>query len=185
MNHKRASYLKRFTAFIIDWYFSTLFACIPVIIMQSIQARDLSIVNRLDNLNLSYAWIGGILALVLYTVYYCIIPCKEGTNRKIGQTLGRFIMKIQLTTIDSSPLTFKKLFIRDFLCVLILQGYLTSSNIYIMSLVQMTTKLYVVPYFQSFYYVVIAISLLMLFAGKKKQMLHDLLSKTQMIEVTQ
>ncbi len=185
MNYKKASYFKRFIAFLIDWYASSLLASIPVIVMQSIQAKDLVILNRLDDLTLANAWIGGILALLIYTVYYCVIPYKARNNRMIGQTPGRQLMKIQLTTINGSTLTFKKLFIRDFVCVLLLQGYLTSSNIYIMSLIQMTANLYVVPYFQSFYYAVIAISLLMLLISKKKQTFHDLLSRTQMIEITQ
>ncbi len=184
MNYKKAAYIKRFAAFFIDWYIASLFASIPVIIIQSLQAGELVILNSLEGLSLPLSWIAGILALILYALYYCVLPCREGKTRKIGQTFGRQLMKIQLVKTDNSPLSYKNLLIRDFICVLLLEGYLTSTNIYIMSLIQKTTGTYVVPYFQSFYYVTAALSLLMLLLGRKNQMLHDLISKTSMIEVS-
>ncbi|MFZ7132574.1 MAG: RDD family protein [Eubacteriales bacterium] len=184
MKTKKSILGKRFIAFFIDWYISSLFASIPVIVMQSIQARDLVIINRLDNLSLPYAWMGGILALAVYTAYYCIIPILRRKNWELGQTPGRQLMKIKLIKTDGSSLELKNLLIRDFLCVLLLQGYLTSSNIYIMSLIQITANLYIVPYFQSFYYVTVTVSLLMMLFSKKRQMLHDFLSKIEMIEIS-
>lgn len=184
MNFRNASYPKRFVAFFIDWYISSLFASIPVVVIQSIQGKDLIILNRLDDLTLPYAWTAGSLSLIIYMLYYCVMPLHTVKNQQIGQTFGRQLMKIRLTTIDGSPLSFKYLFIRDFICVLLLQGYLTSSNIYILSLIQMTTHSFIVPYFQSFYYATVILSLLMLLIGKKKQMLHDTLSKTRMIEAS-
>ncbi|MGB4661030.1 MAG: RDD family protein [Mobilitalea sp.] len=182
MELTKASIIKRFIAFFIDWYLSSLLAGIPVVIMQSIQAKDLIILNRLDDLTLTNAWIGGLLALTVYTLYYCFLPCKEGSNRKLGQTFGRQLMKIQLVKTDGSALTFTNLLIRDILGVLLLEGYLTSANIYIMSLIQMTTNSYVVPYFQAFYYATVTISLVLYFIRKKKQMLHDIISRTRMVE---
>ncbi|MGB8454585.1 MAG: RDD family protein [Anaerocolumna sp.] len=183
MKHKKAVYIKRFAAFFIDWYIASLFASIPVIMIQSLQAGELVIINSLEGLTLPLSWTAGVLALLFYALYYCVLPCRAGKTRKIGQTFGRQLMKIQLVKRDNSPLSYKNLLIRDFICVLLLEGYLTSTNIYIMSLIQKTTGTYVVPYFQSIYYVTAALSLLMLLLGKRNQMLHDLISKTIMVEV--
>jgi hypothetical protein len=65
--------------------------------------------------------------------------------------------------------------------VLLLQGVITSVNIYIMSLTQMALQIDVVPYFQSIYYLIAFISMMMLVVGKRKQTFHDFISKTKMV----
>ena len=55
--------LKRFLAFLIDWYLSSLFGSIPVIIVQSSAQKDLILLNQLDGLSLPLAWTACIAAL--------------------------------------------------------------------------------------------------------------------------
>ncbi len=184
MNH--AGYLKRFAAFFTDWYLASLLAAIPVIIMQSIYGKDLIILNSLEDIPLSYAWTGGILALTVYAFYYCVfplIPARKDTpgKRKEGQTPGRWLFHIQVTSCNDTPLTIRQLLLRDFVGFLLLQGYLTSANIYILILVQRTFDIYIIPYVQSIYYITSAISLVLLLFGKKKQMLHDKIGNCRMI----
>ena len=101
-------YLRRITAFLIDWYFSSLFAMIPVIVFQSINGKDLVLLNRIDTLTQPQAIIATILALVIYTLYFCVFPLKQHGGFKAGQTLGRRILGLALIKTDNGPLSFKK-----------------------------------------------------------------------------
>lgn len=174
---------KRFVAFFIDWYLSSLLGSIPVIIMQSIQAHDLVISNLLDGLPISMAWIAGILALFCHFLYYCYFPSRKGGRRLIGQTIGMYFMHLQLLTEQEREVSLGTLTIRHMLLVTALQGYLTSSHIYFMSLFQITTGFDIIPYAQSFYYLTILFSLAYYFISKRGQLLQDRLTKTRMYSI--
>ena len=171
------SYFKRFVAFLVDWYVSTFIAAIPIYLFQSLKGKDLVILNQIDNLPFPEAVAATVLALIIYVLYFCVFPLRN--KNKKGQTLGRRLLKLDLVKTDGSTLTFKDLFIRDFLGVLLLQGNITTVNIYIMSIVQMLTKTDIIPYYQTFYTAVLIVSLVLLFT-KKKQTLHDIMSRTIM-----
>lgn len=175
-----ASTGKRFAAFIIDWYLSSLLGSIPVILIQSIQTKDLVILNQLEDLSLPLAWIACILALACHFFYYCYLPSKAGKNGITGQTPGMKLVHLQLLTETEETVSLGTLTIRHMLLVVLLQGYLTSSSIYLISLAQMRTGLYVVPYVQTFYYAVVLISLGLYFFSKKRQLLQDRLTRTRM-----
>ncbi len=181
MENKTASILNRFVAFIIDWYLSSLAAAIPVIILQSVQAKDFVLINRLDGLSAGNAWIACILAITIYILYYCVLPVKTWGQLQAGQTPGRKLMKIRLIKTDDSSPVFRDLLLRDFVGVLLLQGYITSASLYIISLIQISTGSYIVPYVQVFYYATVLISLILYMISKKKYLLHDLLSKTVIV----
>ncbi|NTW96421.1 MAG: RDD family protein [Erysipelotrichaceae bacterium] len=176
-----ASLTRRFMAFIIDWYFSSMFALIPVVIAQSIMGNDLVILNRIDTLPFGWAMTVTICALIIYVLYFCVIPLRSNSRFTPGMTIGRKLLNIKVVRTDNKPLTFEILFIRDFIGVLILQGVITSVNIYIMSITQMITQADVVPYFQSVYYIVVFASTLFFLFGRQKQTFHDLISHTRMI----
>jgi len=175
-----ASTGKRFVAFLIDWYLSSLIGSIPVIALQSLQNHDLVISNQLEGLSLPAAWIGCILALGCHFLYYCYIPSKSNKNDFTGQTLGMKWMRLQILTEEETAASLGALTLRHMLFFIVLQGYLTSSNIYLVSVFQMTTGIYVVPYTQTFYYFVILISLGLYFLSKKRQFIQDRLTKTKM-----
>lgn len=172
-------YLKRAVAFIIDWYVSTFFAAIPVFVLQSINQRDLVILNRVDTLSFPQAIAATIMALIIYTLYFCVIPLNRKDRN--GQTFGRRLLKLDLIKTDGTELSFKDLFIRDFIGVLLLQGNITTVNIYLMSIIQTLTAVDIIAYYQSFYFIVLAISFVLLLI--KKQTLHDIMSRTRMIAV--
>jgi uncharacterized RDD family membrane protein YckC len=174
---------RRLIAFLIDWYFSSLFAMLPVVVFQSINNKDLVLLNRIDTLTRPQAVISTLIALGIYTLYFCVIPLSLKDSRRVGQTLGRWIFHITLVNVDGSPLAFSHLFLRDFVGILLLQGNLTSVYIYLMSLVEIFSgSVAFVPYVQLFYYLVIAASLIMLFT-RKRQTVHDFISGTRMIAV--
>ena len=70
------------------------------------------------------------------------------------------------------------------LFVIALQGYLTSSHIYLMELFQISTGYDIIPYAQVFYYVVILLSLIHYFFFKRGQLLQDRLTNTKMYPVS-
>jgi len=172
---------KRFLAFIIDWYLSSMLALIPVVVASSIQKQDLVLDNRIDGLPLPWAILVTLGAFILSIMYFCVFPLIQTKSIKKGQTLGRKFMNLTLVSSNAKPLNFTALLIRDFVGLLLLQGVLTSTNIYLMSVTQMITQTDVVPYFQSVYFVLAAASTLLLVFGQRKQTFHDLISHTRMI----
>ena len=183
MDLKKAPILNRFVAFFIDWYLSSLFAAIPVVLLQSLQAKNFVMVNSLQDLSFLNAWIACILALLVYIMYYCVIPSKAHGQFLVGQTIGRKLLKVQVTDLDGSSPSLQRLFLRDIIGVLLLQGYITSVNIYVLSIIQITTGAFIAPYFQLFYYAAVILSLLLYIISKRKYLLHDFLSRTQMISI--
>lgn len=209
---KQAPVTKRFIAFIIDWYIASLLGSIPVIIFQSIQGRDLIITNTLEGLSLGLAWTAGIAALLCHFFYYCIIPYRFKNKGYTGQTLGWRIMRLQLLTSDKARLnaarlnairadaaqadisrentaredtfvSLKSLFLRHMVFFVLLQGYLTTSNIYIITLIKMSFHIDAVAYFQTFYYITTLVSLAIYFLSKRTQLLQDKLSGTMLYEM--
>lgn len=170
---------KRFIAFLIDWYLSSLIGSIPVIIIQSIQGKDLLILNQLEGLSLPLAWTACILAMCFHFLYYCYFPSKSGKNGLTGQTPGMRAMHLQILSVDGSEAALAALSVRYMLLFIVLQGYLTSSSIYLTSLLQMSTDWYIIPYIQSFYYITVIISLSIYLLSRKKQFLHDILTNTK------
>jgi len=171
---------KRFLAFLIDWYLSSLLGSIPVIIAQSVQGHDLIILNSLDGLTLPYAWAAGALALACHFLYYCYLPSRGGKYRMAGQTFGMSLMHIRLLTEQEETVSLGALTVRHMLLFILLQSYLTSSGIYLMSLFEMTAGFSIVPYVQTFSYAVILISMGLYFFSGRKQLLQDRLTKTRM-----
>ena len=175
---------RRFAAFLIDWYLSSLFGNLPVIIVQSIQAKDLVLQSTLNGLSLLPAWIAGILALFCHFLYYCYLPARESRYLLKGQTIGMRLMRIRLLTEQETEISLRALTLRHMLFVIALQGYLTSSHIYLMELFQISTGYDIFPYAQVFYYVVILLSLIHYFFFKRGQLLQDRLTKTKMYPVS-
>jgi hypothetical protein len=208
---KQAPVTKRFIAFIIDWYIASLLGSVPVIIFQSIQGRDLIITNTLEGLSLGLAWTAGIAALLCHFFYYCIVPYRFKNKGHTGQTLGWRMMRLQLLPSDkvrvdatrgsvskgvarvdvslrdtaqgAASVSLKSLFLRHMIFFVLLQGYLTTSNIYIITLIKMSFHIDVVAYSQTFYYITSLISLAVYFLNKRKQLLQDKLSQTMLYEI--
>lgn len=203
---KQAPVTKRFIAFIIDWYVASLLGSVPVIIFQSIQGRDLIITNTLEGLSLGFAWTAGIAALLCHFFYYCIVPYRFKNKGHTGQTLGWRMMRLQLLPSDkvradatrgsvskdaarvdtaqgAASVSLKSLFLRHMIFFVLLQGYLTTSNIYIITLIKMSFHIDVVAYSQTFYYITSLISLAVYFLSQRKQLLQDKLSKTMLYEI--
>lgn len=172
--------LKRFLAFLIDWYLSSLFGSIPVIIVQSSAQKDLILLNQLDGLSLPLAWTACIAALFCHFLYYCYLPSRPGKNGLKGQTLGMRLLHLQLLSETGEPLSLGILTVRHMVFVILLQGYLTSSHLYLVSLFQMTTDAYIVPYVQTFYYIMVLLSLALYLFSRRRQLLQDRLTRSRM-----
>lgn len=89
-------------------------------------------------------------------------------------------MHIRLLTEQETVVSLGTLTIRHMLFVIVLQGYLTSSHIYLMDLFRISTGYDIIPYAQAFYYVIILISLIQYLFFKSRQLLQDRLTKTGM-----
>lgn len=174
---------KRLIAFLIDWYVSTFLAEIPVLFFQSLNAKDLVLQNTLEGLSMNQAIISVILALLIYIYYFCLFPLSIHKKFEHGQTLGRKLMKINVVKNNDEQANLVNLLLRDFVGVFMLQGMLTSVNVYIMSLIQMFFTVSIIPYFYSVYYVCMFASIILLFVTKNNRNLQDLISYTKVINM--
>lgn len=172
---------KRFLAFLIDWYLSSLVGGIPVIFVQSIAQKELVLLNQLDGLSLPLAWTACIAALFCHFLYYCYLPSRPDKNGLKGQTLGMRLLHLQLLSVNGDLLPLGTLTVRHMVFVILLQGYLTSSHLYLISLFQMMTDTYIVPYVQTFYYMMVLLSLALYLFSRRRQFLQDRLTRSRMI----
>ena len=172
--------VRRFAAFLVDWYLSTFLAMLPVIVFHSINGRDLVIQNTLDGLSFTQAVAATLLAVGIWLLYFCVFPLLGKGAFRVGQTPGRRLFGLDLVPVRGDRLSFASLFLRDGVGVFLLQGNLTSVNVYLMSLLTTATGAQVIPYFHSVYYLCILVSLILLFA-KKGRMLQDLIGGTQVV----
>jgi uncharacterized RDD family membrane protein YckC len=175
--HVSYPYLKRLISFLVDWYLSTLFSMIPTVVFQSINGRDLVIVNRIDNLSVLQAIVATVLSVLVYILYFCAFPL-----RKNGQTPGRRLMKLRLSQAGGASLTFSALLMREFVGVFLLQGSTTTTSINLLSLLQILTGINVSVPYQAVSAGILLCSLVLLFT-KREQTLPDLMSKTKIVSV--
>ncbi|MEA5050607.1 MAG: RDD family protein [Oscillospiraceae bacterium] len=171
--------LRRLAAFMADWYLSSFFAMLPVIVCQSIRGGNLVLVNRIDTLPFALEALCAALAVAIWTCYFCIIPLRRHGGFAVGQTPGRRLFRIALAA-DGEKLSFRTLFVRDFVGILLLQGNTTSVNVYLLSLAEtLIGNADFLPYVQSFYYIVLAVSTVLLLT-KGHRNLQERLSGTHM-----
>ncbi|MDO4198336.1 MAG: RDD family protein [Erysipelotrichaceae bacterium] len=175
--------IKRLFAFMVDWYVSTLFAEIPVLIFQSINAKDLVLVNSVENLPLYQAIIATIIAIIIYTIYFCVLPLKDRKYTAKGQTLGKKLLQIKVVSTDNEDLSFRKLFLRDFVGILVLQGVLTTVIIYVMTIMLefLPERAFYIIY--SIYYIVFFASTVLLVLTKKHRNVQDIISSTTITDI--
>lgn len=171
-------YLRRFIAFIVDWYICSLLTILPVVYFQTVANGQLTLQNRIDNLPFSQQLMCVAIAIVIFILYYCIFPALKNENGTSGQTIGRKLLKIEVRNVEGGNVSIRHLLMRDLLGVLILQGNLTNVNVYLVSiLIFMLRDDGFVPYLQAVNYVIIIVSCILLFL-KNHQNLQDIMSGT-------
>lgn len=178
----KAAPIKRLVAYGIDWYLSALCMSLAVVVITSIDRKDLIIENILSNLSNSLALLALVLGMLL-TILYFLIPELLMKEKHQGQTFGKMIMKIKVVSADGSPAALKALFIRYFICLILIEQTLNSASFSLRTFIGMIGSNEAA---QCIYYIGLAItflSLVLMFTRPDGKMLHDVIAKTKVVEV--
>lgn len=172
------SYVKRFFAYLVDYYVGLLCCSFPIVMANGI-------LNQSDHMQMNLFlfdgitfYIIGIISLVVGYWFYIYIPMFVWK----GQTLGKRMFHFKMLRCDGKEITWKELWIRYFIgFTLIEESFLPSSSI----VRQMLTKLTGFNFVDTFIYLGLGISIvsciIMLFS-KNRQMLHDRFANTLVVQ---
>ena len=167
--------MKRFIAYIVDWFLSDLVMALPVVVIYAkvFQTTDMKI--DLVLLPYPYNLLAGTAAIILGTLYFVGLPCIHHS----GQTPGKRLCKFKITMEDGSPVHLKALCIRQILGFFLLEGSLLSVSKYIREMVMLLSGIF--ETMQMLYGIGIffgVLSILLVVVTKKRRAVHDLLAHT-------
>lgn len=170
--------IKRFVAYIIDWFLSDLAMAFPVIMIYSNinQTTDMKI--DLFLLPAPYDVFAGCMAIAIGILYYIGLP----SFHHCGQTPGKRICKFKITMEDGRPVSFKALCIRYLLGVFVIEGSLLTVSKYIREVSFLVSGIFEVM--QVLYYIGIffgILSILLVVITKKRQAIHDKIAQTKVV----
>lgn len=176
--HSDVDVLKRFVAYIIDWFLSDLAMAFPVILIYSkvFQTTDMKI--DLFLLPTPYDVLAGGLAIGIGILYFVGLPY----IRHCGQTPGKRICKFKITMEDGKAVSLKALCIRQILGIFFIEGSLLTVSKYIREVVMIGSGVF--ESMQMLHYIGIffgIISILLVVITKKRQAIHDKMAKTKVM----
>ncbi|WP_028044721.1 RDD family protein [Candidatus Stoquefichus massiliensis] len=164
---KHVSLLKRGIAFFVDLYIGALLATLPISVITFFKLHQIT--QNIFLLDKPTAIIAVLLSLICLYFYYIYIP----TSIYLGQTLGKRLMDIQI--IAKSHRLFMKRQI-------IFMGIFTSTSKVLAQLVSLLIGYNIVSLVTDITLSLSFIAIMSLFFTK--QMLHDRLAKTDIIDIT-
>lgn len=169
---------RRLFAYILDWYIGALVTMLPIsLVSQRLYGTMKMPIQKFPT---QLMIISSILSLFCAFIYYVLVPYKLYS----GQTIGKHLCKVKIISTRHERLYFKDIFIRQFICLFFIEGYLISASSLIRQLIVIATK---ITYMNKIIYVFIGITifsaLLTLFT-KEHLALHDYFSHTKVIEIS-
>lgn len=114
---------RRFIAYLIDWYIGALATAFPV------SAVSMKLFGTVQNQNLlsftpPYGLIAGGLGVLCAVLYYVFVPAFVWR----GQTVAKRWLKIKIVSADGSEAGVGKIFSRQFLGMIIIEGSLVTAS---------------------------------------------------------
>ena len=171
---------KRFIAYIIDWYLASLVSMIPFFIIGL--AKDIDYVNIMNfqlytNQDLM---IGLFISIFFSLIYFFIIPLKLYH----GQTIGKRIMNLKIIMNDNHKLRMRDLFLRQIVFIWFIEISLHSIGVIFNQVIFNIIQVDAIIYCKELSIFIIIISTLMLLISSHHITLHDLVSKTKVIDMS-
>ena len=178
-NDKQVGVILRGVAWVFDWYLCGVFAAVPISVLWMNINPDLPIQNGLNQFSNPYSYIAGIIAIIVCIFYYVIIPhyCWK------GQTIAKKTLNIKIVKNDGTDVTFIDIFKRQILCLFFIDAYLTASTLFISQMIGLLFNNQLSQYFEYYLIIMTLISVGLVIFSRKKLSIHDLLSKTKVINI--
>lgn len=180
----KANQTKRFIAYIVDWFIGSLMIMLPISIYYLAMTADIDNVSNV-NINVIFDMFGksnalviGLVALICGLIYYLITPFFLN-----GQTIGKRFLELKIVNQDESNVSFKTLFIRQFIVLVLLETYIFSISHLLIYMLELAFNSEVFSYYYLCGMILSIISCLMATFGHKHLALHDLIASTKVVGV--
>lgn len=170
--------IRRFIAFIIDWYLASLLAGVPVLFIYAMTTGNDGVVTVLTALPFTQAMIAGTIAIITSTAYYVLIP----TYVFRGQTLGKKAMGIKVLCDDNSEITLKTVLKREVLGVMLVEGGIVAGSGYLRQMIGIAISPTIYTVLTVVSSIITIISIAMIYVSRDKRMIHELISKTRIVK---
>ncbi|AIY84931.1 MAG: RDD family protein [Clostridium baratii] len=175
----KSLYLRRVMATFIDWYLASVLAGIPVLLIYNLESGDSNIARSLESMSTNYALVAGTLAILVASAYYLLLP----TLWRNGQTLGKRLLGIKITNLNNGEVKFKDLFKREIIGVMLVEGGIICSSEYLRQMLTIVSNINTYKVLSILASIITFISIILIFVTKENRMIHDIISKTKVIEI--
>lgn len=172
------SFIKRLIAYFIDWYIISILTILPINLIYSLTFQTKNFDSTISNLPVFQAIIAFSLGLILSVLYLIYFPYKHN-----GQTLGKKIFGLRIIKNNHETLDFKTLLIRNGLGLILIEGTFYSCSIYFWELINIVSSLSISSTMLSILGLISFVSMTLCLFTSNHQMLHDMISKTQVIAI--
>lgn len=167
--------LRRLICYFVDFLLANVLCCIPFVFIQGIVNETTDITQDLRVVELPYAYLIVVIAIILYFFYYVWVPYKIWP----GQTPGKRLLGYKIVMQDNTQVTLKALFLRNVVGLVFLEGAMFLTT-YILQIICLTIGVEQVPHFISYvYYFILLLSVLVTMTNASRRMFHDMIAKTK------
>lgn len=170
--------VKRFIAYLIDWFLSDLLMAFPIVILYSKIFQTTDMKTDLFLFPTPYDLLAGTFALILGILYFVGLPYIH----HCGQTPGKRLCKFKIVMEDGTSVSLKALCIRQIIGLFLLEGSLLSVSKYIREMAMLVSGVF--ESMQIIYYIGVifgVISIVLVVITKKRKAIHDILAKTHVM----
>lgn len=174
---KSAGNFKRFFAYAIDWYITSLLVMAPVALLYSMQTGKKIMTIDIGLLTMPNALIAFGIGLVLCLFYLIIAPAKT------GQTTGKRLFSIKIVKMDDQDVDLKTMIIREGIGVLLIEGVMFTLSNYFHQILLMGFGWPYSNYIAYAFLAVLIVSIVIAIIKPEKRMIHDYLAGTKVIKL--
>lgn len=175
---------KRLFAYIIDWILGGIFTSMPgVFICLNLTKQNIMFENLYIFEALGYeryvGFLVGFLCFIFAIFYYVFVMWRIFP----GQTIGKKIMGIKVVNKDNLDVNFKTIFIRQVVCIFLIEGVAYTISSYIRQCITLATRYYVDNILQNICIIFFILSAMLVCGTASQRALHDYISNTKVIKI--
>jgi uncharacterized RDD family membrane protein YckC len=174
-----AGHVRRFIAYLIDWYLSALIFSMAISLFASIHNGVLTVEGTISNLPFFLACLALVVGTILVIGYF-VLPQKL-SNKFQGQTIGKHLLKIKVVGKDGQAVSSGTLIIRTLLGILIIEQTFYNPSYALRSVLGMILSIDIITYAYYFFLCISFISILYMLFNKEHKMIHDFISNTKVV----
>lgn len=170
--------IKRFFAYLIDFYLGMLFCALPIVLANGIVNQNDTMQMNLFFFEGTTFYIVAFLSLFMGFIYYVFIPWKVWK----GQTFAKHLLHFKIVQMDGDEVHMRALFFRQVIGIFIIEGSIISCS---SLLRQLLTYMTAYNFVDSFIYVGLGITIvssILMVIGKNHRMLHDFIGATIVVQ---